>query len=183
MALFHVQGGRRTGGAAGTRLKPFPDSRADKRRQVQSTQPEQRRLNMGSHCHHLSCETAGNLPKHLIYHGKGGNETDCINTPRGLLLFPFPLPPRRALLLASLPCRTEHCRKARIRVKHPKNDSQELFQESQIQVAILGRAVATHILQSPFCPPASCPCHSSSQRCRTGCSCALNRRENTILFQ
>lgn len=87
---FHVHGSRRRGGAAGRWLKPLPESRADKRWQPQSVQPEQWRLNMGSHCHHLSPETAGKLLKQLIYHGKGGSETDCINTPRGLLLFPLP---------------------------------------------------------------------------------------------
>lgn len=68
---------------AGKCLKSLPDSQGDKRGQLQSTQPERWRLNMGSHCHYLSPETAGKLPKQLIYHRNRGSETDCINTPRG----------------------------------------------------------------------------------------------------
>lgn len=64
-------------------LKALPGSLRDKRQGLQSTEPVQGRLHMSSHCHDLSTETAGKLPREFIHHRSGGREADCANTPQG----------------------------------------------------------------------------------------------------
>lgn len=115
---------------------------------------------MGSHCHHLSPETAGKLPKQLIYHREGGSETDCINTPRGLLLFPSLPAAQEGSAVCQSPVQDSTLQEGKDWSEmHPKNVCfQGIFRKAKFTWPFWGGAVATQMLE----PPRSVPMQAAS---------------------